>query len=67
MPVADSQESGGSQAVKAQLRLREMILAGELPSGERITELDVRDAADGRDHGYNQKFRPQRGRRASDR
>ena len=32
-------ESGGSQAVKAQLRLREMILAGELPGGARIAEL----------------------------
>src|SRR3954471_21492893 len=30
---------GGSQAVKAQLRLRELILAGELPSGARIAEL----------------------------
>jgi GntR family transcriptional regulator, vanillate catabolism transcriptional regulator len=38
-PVAD--EGGGSQAVKAQLRLREMILAGELPAGERIAELGV--------------------------
>jgi GntR family transcriptional regulator of vanillate catabolism len=28
-----------SQAVKAQLRLREMILAGELPGGDRIAEL----------------------------
>ncbi len=41
LPVADGHESGGSQAVKAQLRLREMILAGELPSGERITELAI--------------------------
>ena len=32
---------GASQAVKAQLRLREMILAGELPSGERIAELAI--------------------------
>jgi GntR family transcriptional regulator of vanillate catabolism len=32
-------ESGGSQAVKAQLRLREMILAGELAGGARIAEL----------------------------
>lgn len=39
--TADSQEPGGSQAVKAQLRLREMILAGDLPSGERITELAI--------------------------
>ncbi len=42
LPI-DSPESGGSQAVKAQLRLREMILAGELPSGERITELAIVD------------------------
>lgn len=34
-PDADS----GSSAVKAQLRLREMILAGELPGGARIAEL----------------------------
>ncbi len=39
--AVDSHEPGGSQAVKAQLRLREMILAGELPSGERITELAI--------------------------
>jgi GntR family transcriptional regulator of vanillate catabolism len=32
-------EAGGSQAVKAQLRLREMILAGELAAGARIAEL----------------------------
>jgi GntR family transcriptional regulator of vanillate catabolism len=32
-----------SQAVKAQLRLREMILAGELPTGERIAELAIVD------------------------
>ena len=34
-------EAGGSQAVKAQLRLREMILAGELPGGARIAELTL--------------------------
>jgi GntR family transcriptional regulator of vanillate catabolism len=39
IPVVD--ESGGSQAVKAQLRLREMILAGELPGGARIAELAI--------------------------
>jgi len=32
-----------SQAVRAQLRLREMILAGELPSGSRIAELTLVD------------------------
>jgi GntR family transcriptional regulator of vanillate catabolism len=36
---AEVPEAGASQAVKAQLRLREMILAGELPSGGRIAEL----------------------------
>lgn len=40
LPVADA-EASGSQAVKAQLRLREMILAGELPAGERIAELAI--------------------------
>ena len=34
-------ESGGSQSVKAQLKLREMILAGELPGGARIAELAI--------------------------
>ena len=38
--IVDAQ-TGASQAVKAQLRLREMILAGELPSGSRITELAI--------------------------
>src|SRR3954451_18656985 len=37
--AAAEPEAGGSQAVKAQLRLREMILAGELPGGARIAEL----------------------------
>ncbi len=40
-PLAEVGDSGASQAVKAQLRLREMILAGELPSGERIAELAI--------------------------
>ena len=35
------QEAATSQAVKAQLRLREMILAGELPGGARIAELTI--------------------------
>jgi GntR family transcriptional regulator of vanillate catabolism len=35
------EEAGGSQAVKAQLRLREMILAGELAGGSRIAELAI--------------------------
>lgn len=35
----DLPEEGGSQAVKAQLKLREMILAGDLPGGSRIAEL----------------------------
>lgn len=34
-------EAGGSQAVKAQLRLREMVLAGELPGGARIAEVAI--------------------------
>src|SRR3990167_2037556 len=34
-------EGGASQSVKAQLRLREMILAGELPGGARIAELAI--------------------------
>jgi GntR family transcriptional regulator, vanillate catabolism transcriptional regulator len=33
--------SESSQALKAQLRLRELILAGELPAGERIAELAI--------------------------
>ena len=36
-------EEAGSQAVKVQLRLREMILAGELTAGSRITELAMVD------------------------
>ena len=40
--VADAaEEASTSQAVKAQLRLREMILAGELPGGGRIVELTI--------------------------
>lgn len=39
--TAERPEPGASQTVKAQLRLREMILAGELPSGERIAELAI--------------------------
>jgi GntR family transcriptional regulator of vanillate catabolism len=39
--VVPAEEAGGSQAVKAQLRLREMILAGELPGGARIAELTL--------------------------
>ena len=38
---SDPAASGASQAVKAQLRLREMILAGELPAGARIAELVI--------------------------
>lgn len=36
---AQTPEEGGSQAVKAQQRLRELILAGDLPAGARIAEL----------------------------
>lgn len=39
--TAETQEPGASQTVKAQLRLREMILAGELPGGARIAELAI--------------------------
>ena len=39
--IPDPADSGASQAVKAQLRLREMILAGELPAGARIAELFI--------------------------
>ena len=38
---ANDAGAGASQAVKAQLRLREMILAGELPGGARIAELTI--------------------------
>jgi len=41
IPAADNADAGPSQAVRAQLRLREMILAGELPSGSRIAELAI--------------------------
>jgi GntR family transcriptional regulator of vanillate catabolism len=34
-------DAGASQAVRAQLRLREMILAGELPPGERVGEVAI--------------------------
>lgn len=37
----ESADAGASQAVKAQLRLRELILGGELPSGARIAELAI--------------------------
>ena len=38
-----SGEEGGSQAVKAQQRLRELILTGQLAAGERIAELTLVD------------------------
>jgi GntR family transcriptional regulator of vanillate catabolism len=41
LAAAETQEPGASQTVKAQLRLREMILAGELPGGARIAELAI--------------------------
>jgi GntR family transcriptional regulator of vanillate catabolism len=41
IPGVELAEEGGSQVVKAQLRLREMILAGELPGGVRIAELTL--------------------------
>jgi GntR family transcriptional regulator of vanillate catabolism len=39
--VAVDADGSASQAVKAQLRLREMILAGELAGGSRIAELAI--------------------------
>jgi GntR family transcriptional regulator of vanillate catabolism len=41
LPVPAADDSSASQAVKAQLRMREMILAGELPGGARIAELTL--------------------------
>ena len=41
IPLAPADEASSSQAVKAQLRLREMILAGELAGGTRIAELAI--------------------------
>ena len=41
IPEAEAAEEGGTQAVKAQQRLREWILAGELPAGSRIAELGL--------------------------
>lgn len=40
-PSVENPEEGGSQAVKVQLKLREMVLAGELPGGTRIAELSI--------------------------
>lgn len=40
-PAVAEAEAGSSQAVKAQLRLRELILAGELAPGARIAELAI--------------------------
>jgi GntR family transcriptional regulator of vanillate catabolism len=39
LDTADVSEAAASQAVRAQLRLREMILGGALPGGGRIAEL----------------------------
>jgi GntR family transcriptional regulator of vanillate catabolism len=41
LEFTDPHEESGSQAVKVQLKLREMILAGELMAGSRITELAI--------------------------
>jgi GntR family transcriptional regulator of vanillate catabolism len=43
VPVPAPAETEGSQAVKAQLRLRELILAGDLAAGSRIAELAIVD------------------------
>ncbi|MFM7801726.1 MAG: GntR family transcriptional regulator [Limnohabitans sp.] len=42
-PLSPEATPGNSQAVRAQLRLREMILAAELPAGSRIAELSLVD------------------------
>lgn len=42
-PFSAETAPGHSQAVRAQLRLREMILAAELPAGARIAELTLVD------------------------
>jgi GntR family transcriptional regulator of vanillate catabolism len=39
--LPEGHDEGGSQTVKVQLKLREMIFAGELQAGARITELSV--------------------------
>lgn len=39
--LLEGHDEGGSQTVKVQLKLREMIFAGELQAGARITELSV--------------------------
>ena len=39
--VSPEAAPGHSQAVRAQLRLREMVLAGELSAGSRIAELTL--------------------------
>ena len=39
--AADPHDEGGSHVVKVQLKLRELILAGGLEPGARITELAV--------------------------
>lgn len=41
LPLPAGDDASASQAVKAQLRLREMILAGELAGGARIAELTL--------------------------
>ena len=41
IPKETEGEASGSQAVKALLALREMVLAGELPAGSRIAEVAV--------------------------
>ena len=41
LPTAPAPEEGYSQVVKVQLKLREMILAGELAAGSRIAELSI--------------------------
>ena len=42
-PLVSTDNPAHSQAVRAQLRLREMILACDLPAGSRIAELNLVD------------------------
>lgn len=41
--IRESSDEGGSQAVKAQQRLRELVLTGKLAAGSRIAELTLVD------------------------
>ena len=49
---APAAEENHSQVVKAQLQLREMILAGEMAAGERISELVLAERLVSRAHRF---------------